>query len=230
MGKIAIAETQGTMYGALEVIGPAKPPEKAKQKSGWWLCKCVCGNVVPVWGTYLRANRARHCGCGSKPKGYRAEDDEVAPGYHAGMLEVIRKAPRPDGDFGVRYTKSSWWLCRCDCGKEVVKPHVYLKQTAVPNCGCKRGEQQVKKPPNGEMRARKQACAVEVADQGRKMYGVSRNDKMCGTCGKLFDAYAGPDWAYKRPCGIGRMEYYCSYGCMRRHDREKQARRTKAHI
>lgn len=231
MGKRVIVETPGTQYGALEVIGPAAAPENAKQKAGWWLCRCRCGNEAPVWGGYLRSHRATTCGCGQRPKPDGDEDEALGPGKRVGMLEMIRKVPRPEGEYGLRYAKSSWWLCRCDCGEEVLKPHVYLRQTVWPHCGCKRGQKRQTKTETGEMRARKAANAGTKADQGKNgLWGVSINTKRCGVCGKSFDAYAGPSWAYKRSCARGRTEYYCSYGCMRRHDREHPARMTRAHI
>ena len=36
------------------------------QKHAMWLCKCSCGNTIPVRSYYLTSGRRKHCGCLTK--------------------------------------------------------------------------------------------------------------------------------------------------------------------
>ena len=51
----------GKVYGKLTVIERAS--NRPENTHRYWLCKCECGNIVEIQGTYLRNGSARHCGC-----------------------------------------------------------------------------------------------------------------------------------------------------------------------
>lgn len=53
-------------------------------------------------------------------------------GQRYGQLTVLR----PAESIGDKTT----WLCRCDCGNEVVVKTRYLRSGHVKSCGCKRAE------------------------------------------------------------------------------------------
>lgn len=57
-------------------------------------------------------------------------------GKRYGRLTVIERAERP-----LRTTKTcAWWLCRCDCGEEVVIYGSNLTDGRTRSCGCLRSE------------------------------------------------------------------------------------------
>lgn len=58
--KNGIDET-GKKYGKLTVLEQA--PRRNNNTHIYWKCKCECGNIIEVQGTYLRKGSARHCGC-----------------------------------------------------------------------------------------------------------------------------------------------------------------------
>jgi hypothetical protein len=55
--------------------------------------------------------------------------DDIQPGQRYTHLLVVRVAPRSiRGDH--------MWLCRCDCGAEVVRKATHLRCGAIKSCGC----------------------------------------------------------------------------------------------
>lgn len=57
----ATTQEIGNRYGRLVVI--AQHQFEDNYKTGWWKCKCDCGNEVIVKGTYLRNGDTKSCGC-----------------------------------------------------------------------------------------------------------------------------------------------------------------------
>ena len=53
-----------------------------------------------------------------------------------GRLTVVGRAPRP----AYYARKGAWWLCRCECGKEVVVPGTSLRRKRTRSCGCLRSD------------------------------------------------------------------------------------------
>lgn len=51
-------------------------------------------------------------------------------GRKIGRLEVLRQGE------AVEHGKSAKWICRCECGKIVVKNSYYLTHSKSPSCGC----------------------------------------------------------------------------------------------
>ena len=51
-------------------------------------------------------------------------------------LTVVGRAPRP----AYNSHKGTWWLCRCECGKEVVVPGTSLRRKRTRSCGCLRSD------------------------------------------------------------------------------------------
>lgn len=153
-------------------------------------------------------------------------------GQTIGWLRVIERAETPEGQKGLTYKAGTWWRCRCRCRKEIVVSAVYLRQSEVPNCGCRKRETakdggkaaDAKRKPtaasrkighDGKIRVEDVKKAAEQLQEAEKLYGVMRNDHKCRVCGKVFDRYAGKDWAWRMKIG-GNDVYFCSYGCMRK--------------
>lgn len=58
MGKFI--DLTGQDFGHLKVLSRDK---SIKRNEAFWTCKCDCGNVVSVRGSYLRNGTTKSCGC-----------------------------------------------------------------------------------------------------------------------------------------------------------------------
>lgn len=106
----------GNKYGRLTVLSYAG---KNKYRFYLWLCRCDCGNITAVTGNCLRTGHIKSCGCSS-------HKDEIGNIY--GRLTVIQYS-------GIR-KKSAHWLCKCECGNQIVVSGVNLRRGNTQSCGC----------------------------------------------------------------------------------------------
>lgn len=47
----------GSTYGRLKIL------RRVESKSGWWVCKCICGKIIEAYGPDLRRLHTTSCGC-----------------------------------------------------------------------------------------------------------------------------------------------------------------------
>jgi len=111
-----VIDETGNRYGKLTVISRGKNSGKQTK----WVCRCDCGSDVSVYGTSLRSGHTKSCGC------LKFVDDT---GKRYGKLTVIKLVDHN------RYRKSRW-LCKCDCGSEVVVEATNLHTGNTKSCGC----------------------------------------------------------------------------------------------
>lgn len=107
----------GQKYGRLTAI--------RKIENSKWLCECECGKQVEVFTSNLRRGHTKSCGC------YREETrsnnravDLTGRKFH--RLMVLERRPGAITEY----------LCRCDCGKEVVVRGGNLTSGNTKSCGC----------------------------------------------------------------------------------------------
>ncbi len=112
----------GQRFGMLTVL------KKSEEKTGYWICRCECGNEKVVYGTSLRNNTAYSCGCVRRPSKKNSID---LTGQQFGKLTVIRRSDHSD-------RHGLLWLCRCDCGKEKEISGCLLRAGKIKSCGCLR--------------------------------------------------------------------------------------------
>ena len=119
-------------FGRLTVIERDNSKPKGHQLPVYWICKCDCGKEISVQGHHLLSGETQSCGC------YRIDQLRNAikldlTGQRFGKLTVIKEAQsikEPSGQ--VR----SAWLCKCDCGKEVIIKTINLRNGDTKSCGC----------------------------------------------------------------------------------------------
>ena len=110
-------DMKGEQVGFLEVVERAEAPPNAgsKRRSGWWRCRCDCGNEIVVCREYLRRQLITHCGCKNQEKNRRKE-----------RQPVVEQHPRPFSipkvDAGKVYGFSITTECK-RCGKVFERPH-----------------------------------------------------------------------------------------------------------
>lgn len=97
-----------------------------------WYCTCDCGNTTVVNTYCLTHGSIQSCGCFRKEQCKKAQTrdfDKDLLGERFGKLLVVS------------YKGDSNWLCRCDCGNEVIKQRIRLiahRKDSKYSCGCSR--------------------------------------------------------------------------------------------
>lgn len=129
---LTVAERPGSVgaqFGRLTVRGNAG---RDKRRNLLVECRCDCGKSIVVRLQSLRRGNTRSCGC-------LLTDTLVKDlrGHRFGKLTVV-------GHAGFTPRHVSKWLCRCDCGEEVVRYRSSLVSGKTTSCGCNRSK------PRGE--------------------------------------------------------------------------------
>jgi hypothetical protein len=110
------------VFGDLTVIERSENKIFKRQSKTYWKCLCNCGNYYIAPGEGLRQGTCTHCGC---------KDGHIIDltGERFGRLLVIKMAHRPG-------RRGSSWLCKCDCGNEIVVASRVLRSGDTKSCGC----------------------------------------------------------------------------------------------
>lgn len=127
-GCIMTEDLTGRKFNMLTVIKQAETKvSKNGNRTVMWQCRCDCGNTTIVAGGKLKNGSTKSCGCLSKDK---VED---LTGQRFGKLVAIKRAEDVVGKSGSRSTA---WLCKCDCGNEKIVTARNLKRGKTKSCGC----------------------------------------------------------------------------------------------
>ena len=118
----------GKTFGRLIVIEEAEPAlQKYGKQVRRWRCLCSCGKERIVRQALLTSGATLSCGCSRVKKAIR-------PGQRFGRLTAICEAESKVSAHG----KETTWLCRCDCGSEVIVRRQNLVSINTRSCGCLR--------------------------------------------------------------------------------------------
>ena len=107
--------------------------ENGKDKYGktQWLCKCDCGNTTNATTGALNNGNKRSCGCLHKETSRNNTFKDLTE-QRFGKLVAIKMHGSDKGQ--------ALWLCRCDCGNEIVVRGADLRSGNTKSCGCLRKE------------------------------------------------------------------------------------------
>jgi len=108
---------------AIERVGTAKN-EKAT-----WACLCDCGNKAIVDSNSLRRGHIKSCGCLRYEYLHKSKANNIE-GQKFNMLKVIKR-------IGSDKNRNALFLCRCDCGNDVVVRATDITNGRKKTCGCK---------------------------------------------------------------------------------------------
>lgn len=103
-------------------------------KNAMWVCKCTCGQIRVVRGSFLLSHKIDKCHeCTKSTRNY-GEKDESGKVY--GKLLVLERATRGSSSGQIL------WKCRCECGALIDVYGWNLRSGASTSCGCQksRGE------------------------------------------------------------------------------------------
>ena len=147
----------GKRFGKLVVIELNHKTQKTlangnKKSNYYWKCKCDCGKEVIKSGDSLRRGHTKSCGCIRIKKKTIKEESKLKrdlTGRRFSKLIVIELEKK----YTVVSAKGNkrtvtYWKCKCDCGKEVVKSGYALRHGISKSCGCTRTNNINRKIPN----------------------------------------------------------------------------------
>lgn len=129
----------GQKFGRLKVLRYIVSDDKRMA----WECLCDCGNIVVVATSHLKSGHTKSCGCYMAEQTSKANSLDIS-GERFGRLTTIRKVKGiKNADGRTMYS----YLCKCDCGSEVIVLTSNLTNGNTQSCGCigrSVGEAQVK--------------------------------------------------------------------------------------
>lgn len=188
-----LIDLTGKRFGKLFVVEKADPHiTKGGKYVTMWKCKCDCGNITVVDTQKLRKGHTTSCGCAKRENKGKGVD---LIGQKFGKLTVIGNVPKEQ-----RKNQQYAWLCRCDCGKEVVSTANKLTHGIQVSCGCQKAERIgnlnrkykiTDKHLYGVYKAMVDRCISEK-NPSYHNYG-GRGIKVCRDWLNSFDAFA--EWA-----------------------------------
>lgn len=112
----------GQVFDKLTVI--AEAPRRNNRT--YWMCRCECGTELEILASNLKRGNTKSCGlCGNGGKKLDLT------GQRFGNLVALKISDRTTAESG------TYWLCRCDCGKEISVRINHLRSGKVFCCGCK---------------------------------------------------------------------------------------------
>jgi len=121
----AFIDLTGNRYGRWMVLERTGNDKRGRAR---WLCRCDCGNEKIVAGASLRSGASRSCGCLQKERASRAGFVDLT-GHRYGRLTVVKRmASNKHGQ--------TTWLCKCNCGNEVIVLSNNLRSGNTKSCGC----------------------------------------------------------------------------------------------
>ena len=130
---MAVKDMTGIHVGKLYVI---ERDTSVPYAAAYWRCKCECGNEKTIRGTSLRDGSVVDCGCGKSERIQSRIDTTSLLNKRFGRLVALeRDLTKPYG-----HGCEPYWICQCDCGKQVSILGRSLKDGKTKSCGCYRSE------------------------------------------------------------------------------------------
>ncbi len=116
-------DLSGQRFGKLIVLYKS---ERVQRGTTLWACLCDCGKETIAAANNMKNGNTKSCGCLKHKQSYNAVD---RIGKRYGNLTVIEKR-------GLTSDRHNTWLCRCDCGKEIIARAGNLASGDTKSCGC----------------------------------------------------------------------------------------------
>ena len=116
----------GKRFGKLTVL--SRNPQ-LEDRYYTWNCQCDCGGQIVVNTKRLTRGTVTNCGCVPKTNRKHGSIPADIKGAVFGNLTVLERAENKG--------QRTAWLCRCDCGSEVVVTTHDLRAGHTKSCGCK---------------------------------------------------------------------------------------------
>jgi len=122
----------GKKSGFLTILTKVKNP---KDNNAWWLCRCDCGNEVPIRAMYLRNGKQKFC-CKQCPLYTKPMRLDLTGQKFGRLTAIVYMMSTPGGE--------AIWAFKCDCGSEVELSHYTVRSGHTQSCGCLGIESRIK--------------------------------------------------------------------------------------
>lgn len=134
LSKRMLNDLTGQIFGRWKVIERAERPPHIQSGGAWWLCECGCEQHTKrvVKGQALTNGKSKSCGCLHKEIVSKLNFTDLT-GKRFGHLTVIKQADAPETN---KNKSATYWLCKCDCGNEIVVIAANLNNKHTTSCGC----------------------------------------------------------------------------------------------
>lgn len=128
-----IEDLTGKTFGRLFVLERGKDVfTRGGNKKISWKCVCECGTNLFVTSGELRSGDTKSCGCLNREKVSERLLIDLT-GKTFGKLKVLKRA---DDSISPKGIKNAMWLCKCECGNEVISYGSSLRKGNSVSCGC----------------------------------------------------------------------------------------------
>lgn len=115
----------GNKYGDLTVIEEVDRTKNSRK----FICKCSCGNEIPILMRHLRSGHKTSCGCKNKNVSRKRSGMKLnLIGDKYGKLTVMQEVAQKG--------KERQFICQCDCGESTVTSMSALRCGNTSSCGC----------------------------------------------------------------------------------------------
>lgn len=118
----------GKTFGRLTVLDEHRTVRtKGGNAKVKWLCRCSCGNLIEKFAEEFRQKPRLSCGCWKKEILSELKSSDLTGKRFGRLVALKRIKSEPD---------KTKWLCRCDCGKEIIVFTKNLTRNHTKSCGC----------------------------------------------------------------------------------------------
>lgn len=93
-----------------------------KNRKTYWKCRCDCGNICIVESSNVKNGNTKSCGC------LKQKREDVTNKRFARLVAI--KFEYMDKHY------RAYWLCKCDCGNEIIILLQSMKNGRTKSCGC----------------------------------------------------------------------------------------------
>lgn len=111
----------------LTFLFPVKRLDIEDKKHSYWLAKCKCDNIIIIRTDRIKSKKPQSCGC-LAINNIKKSLTKNLTGQKFGKLTAIKQVD--NGKKGVH------WLCKCECGKEIITLRSSLVSGGTKSCGC----------------------------------------------------------------------------------------------
>lgn len=172
----------GSSFGLMTIIGPDSQRNQQTGKSCYWLCRCICGNIVSRSHSAIRQSINPHvnCGCQKSKRKDAGKPRRQLTGQSFGSLSVL--------SFSHIQAEDSYWRCKCEaCGEECIKSSHALVSGNTKSCGCgaEKNRKSIGIRSNEQLFDGTRVCLIHPSKKKSDMVGVSWNQKRKRWCATL---------------------------------------------